>query len=128
MGDTVSRKDLQRLVGRLKHIAYCIPPANKFFARILAALRATPPTGTSIVDSPLLKDINWFTFFADSFNGIFLLPPKQKQVWLVECDSSLTGGGAYSKTYFYAQKYNQELISSNMHIAQLEAINLVYAV
>ena len=38
-----SRKDFQRLAGKLNHVSQCILPARKFMARILKALREAPP-------------------------------------------------------------------------------------
>ena len=74
-----SRKDLQKLVGRLKHISKCIPQSNTFFSRLLASLRAAPCTGKHKLNSDFQKDIDWFIQFASNFNGICMLPTKPKQ-------------------------------------------------
>lgn len=124
---TSSRKQLQSLVGKLKHISSCLPHANKFFARILAALRNTPFTGQHPVPSPLRQDVNWFLQYATSSNGIFLLPPKLKSHWVIECDSSLRGGGAHSPSKFFAEPYPPSLTDKHLPIAHLESLNLLHA-
>ena len=123
-----SRKDLQRLVGRLQHIARCVRPARRFMSRILAALRAAPFTGRHAVPDDLKLDIDWFRSFARSSNGCVLIHHQQRIPWLIECDSSLTGGGARSITQYYGQAYPHHLLSKNLNIAALEALNLVAAV
>ena len=72
-------------------------------------------------------DVTWFTSFATSYNGTVLLPDDEKRHWTIECDSSLTGGSAFSKTHFFAAKYTHALTHKNYNIVQLEAINLVVA-
>ena len=47
--------------------------------------------------------------------------------WVIECDSSLTGGGAFSNNKFFAEKYSQILQDQSLHISQLEALNVIHA-
>ena len=124
----VSRKDLQRLVGRLQYIARCVLPARCFMNRILAALRQAPFRGRHQATVELLRDIRWFTDYAQTANGLVLLPQQEKAEWLVECDSSLRAGGAFSKEKYFSEAYNQQVLNRGLHITQLEALNLVAAV
>ena len=94
-------------------------------SRILAALHAAPLRGKYPVPDELKMDVAWFVLFATSFNGTVLLPDNEKSHWTIECDSSLTGSGAFSKTHYFAIKYTRALTNKNYNIAQLEAINLV---
>ena len=48
-------------------------------------------------------------------------------VWYINCDSCLTGGGAYSQCNYFKEKYPTALVNKKFHIAQLEALNLVAA-
>ena len=46
----------------------------------------------------LRKDIDWFHAYAEQGNGIHLLPPPPvRRIWVIECDSCLTGGGVFSE-------------------------------
>ena len=118
-----TKKQLQSLVGKLKHIGTCIP----FFARILSELRLAPTSGYHEFSKNLLKDISWFCNSARRYNGARLLPTKEKTTWLIECDSTLQGGGAYSQEKYYHQKYNKDLTDKSLHITHLEALNLLHA-
>ena len=53
-----------------------------------------------------------------------LLPQLPTTDWVIECDSTLESGGAFSQTY-YAQVYPDEVNDRLKLINQLEAFNLV---
>ena len=122
-----SRRDIQRLVGRLQHVARCVRSARTFISRILAALRATPYTGRHVIPESLKADVQWFRRYAYASNGQILLPPAPRTTWTIECDASLTGAGAHSPTHYYAREFPTALIRQNLTIARLEALNLVLA-
>ena len=122
-----SRKEVASLFGSLSHIATCVPPAARFLARILQTLRQTPFEGFHPLPEYINKDIIWFIKFAQLLNGVVLIPPTQPITWVIECDSSLSGAGAFSDTHFYAEKYTNNYISQGKPIHQLEALNIVHA-
>ena len=122
-----SRRDIQRLVGQLQHVAKCIRPARHFISHILAALRAAPLKGKHLLPDELALDVSWFVDYATHSKGTVLLQQAPRMVWTIECDSSLQGGGTYSHTHFFAVCYSQAVISKGYTIAQLEVINLVVA-
>ena len=122
-----SRREIQSLVGKLNHIAKCIPPADRFFSRILALLRSSPFTGKVAVTDEMRMDVGWFLKFGRSFNGVCLLPQCKKKEWVIECDSTKQGGGAFSETHFYTEIYDTALTEKLTNIAQYEALNLVHA-
>ena len=124
---SASRKELQRLVGRLQHIAKCVQPARRFMSRIFAAVRNAPQRGRSVVPAELRSDIRWFLEFAQRFNGKVLLKTAEKTPWTIECDSSMKAGGAFSPDLYYGKAYPPEFAQTYTNIAHLEAINLVIA-
>ena len=125
--EEATRKELRSLFGKLKHIATCIVPANRFLSRILDALKGTPFKGSHPLPSEIKKDISWFIESAKALNGVFLIPPKVLKEWRIECDSSLLGGGAFSPTHFYSEVYKEDYIKKVGGIVQLEAVNAVHA-
>ena len=127
VGRRASRKELQRLVGRLQHIAKCIRPARRFMSRILSALRRAPYAGKHLVPDEMVLDINWFGQYARISNGLVLIPKQNRPAWVIECDSSLLAGGAHSNQKYYSLIYAGGIKDANMPIAQLEALNLVIA-
>ena len=124
---SATRKELKSLFGKLNHLASCIPPAARFLSRILKAVRSTPPTGRHSLAVDIDKDLIWFIKCASSLNGIMLLPPPTLERWEIECDSSLTGGGAFSPEKFFKEEYSEEFVSNTQTIAHREALNLMHA-
>ena len=64
---------------------------------------------------------------ANTQNGIVLVPLKPRDPYIIECDSSKKGGGAYSPSHYYMEPYTQEYAQKADHINALEALNLVHA-
>ena len=114
---SVTRKELKSLFGKLNQLTTCIPPASRFLARILKALRDTPAQGMHPFPQHIEKDLIWFIKCAEKL-----------QQWVIECDSSLLGGGAFSQRAYFSEKYNKEYLTNTRTIAQLEALNLLHAV
>ena len=122
-----SRKQLQSIVGKLKHISKCVPHADRFFSRILQQLRNTPQYGKHDFNTDLLQDIKWFENFASLYNGVYLLPTKQKQQWVIESDACLEAGGAWSETKFFSQTFSPSVLEKSYPITQLEALTVIHA-
>ena len=78
-------------------------------------------------NTELLLNLELFQKFASSFNGVQLLPAAPRKSWVIECDSTLQGGGAYSQVAYYTVNYPTEILDRNMSITQLEALSRVHA-
>ena len=57
-----------------------------------------------------------------------MLPPAVPTPFVIECDSCLTGGGAFSQTHYYAEQYPSAYMRALPAIHALEAANLVKAI
>ena len=125
---SATRKEVQRLAGRLQHIARCVEPARRFMSRIFATLRDTPRQGQHNLPNGFKDDIRWFLGYAQSSNGIILLRTEPRKTWTIECDSSLKGGGAFSPTHYYGTAYPKSMTDNIKNIAHLEALNLIAAI
>ena len=124
---TTTKKGIQKLAGKLQHIARCVEPARRFMSRIFNALREAPATGRTTVQNELRSDIRWFLQYAQTTNGLVLLEPETKEPWTIECDSCMKAGGAFSATHYYTQDYPDHIVDRHTNIAHLEAINLLVA-
>ena len=127
IGNLTTRKKVQQLAGKLNFISKCIEPTRLFMNRILKFLRESPFKGTCVITEELMADINWFIDFATVFNGKIVLPKQEKLQYIIECDACLQGGGGHTNTNYYAEKFSDDFINKGMHIAQIEAVNLVAA-
>ena len=123
-----SRKSLQQLVGRLVYVCSCVQQGRRFLSRILSTLSRAHCAQSIDVDQELVKDIRWFSRYAAESNGVTLLPTRTQEEWVIECDSCLTGGGAFSRDTYFAEKYNRAFTARFRTIHALEAVNLVEAV
>ena len=121
-----SRRDLQRLAGKLNHVSQCVLPARKFMSRILAALRASPMAGSMPVGDDLRRDVAWFAQYAARCNGRLLLVEKLP-TFEIQCDACLEGGGGFSATEFYSIRFPTHMAEQH-HISRIEAMNIVLAV
>lgn len=123
-----SKTMIQSLVGRLIHIANCIPHARKFVTRILSTLRymsAADQSWTSI-STEFKTDVAWFLNYAHNSNGLTLISPPLDPI-PIECDSSLLGAGGNSNDKCYFWEYSASHRDKYAHIHHLEAINLIVA-
>ena len=106
---TISKKDLQSLLGKLFWVAKVVRNARPFMGRLLAQLR----TMTNLKDGKKVKlleetrkDILWWNTYLDRFNGISMIvnedpiPLSYEQLLddphgLCAGDATPTGGGAW---------------------------------
>ena len=121
----MNRRDVQRLAGRINHIAKVCRPARLFMSRILMYLRGHPP-GYTKVSEGTKADLRWLNRFLPEYNGVSILP-KEQPIRSIEADSCMIGGGAASGDKCYMYKYIPPLLGE-MHISQLEAVNCVAAI
>ena len=61
---TKARKALQNLLGRLAHIANCIPAVWRFMSRLLTSLQGPRGPGPTEIDTKIHKDFRWFCTYA----------------------------------------------------------------
>lgn len=88
---SMSKRELQSLIGRLIHIAKCVSPARLFVSRLLDALRAADKKYIKVT-SDIKADLQWFISFCLEWNGISLIPGSAPNKTTV-VDGSLTGIG-----------------------------------
>lgn len=117
---------IQSLVGKLSHLSNCVLPGRKFLSRILATLRDMGERKWTTLNPDFIKDVRWFFLYARSTNGITLYTPSLQQV-VIECDSSLEGGGGNTNLYCYTWPYSQKHKDAFPVIHQMEAVNILVA-
>jgi len=99
---TVTKKQLQSVIGKLSYIADCIRSARLFISRLLDLLRTVNKKGHHInLNKEAKKDILWFLKFMDNFNGNTTIPDHQwcEPDHMIATDATLQGlGGICHKT------------------------------
>lgn len=123
---TCTKHALQKLLGKLFHIAQCCKPARLFVSRMLDTLREATPTGSVTLSEEFQKDVNWFLEFLPNYNGIHIIqvdPPQQT----FEVDACLKGCGGVSDQHFYTTAFPAFILEQNWHISRLEILNILIA-
>ena len=128
--ETTSKKDLQRLVGKLNFASSTVRAGRLFFSRILDFMKSTPKHGVKGLTGDLKLDIRWWALFLDEFNGISCI---QSEIWsepdaVISTDSTLTGvGGFCDGEYFHADIPAEIRNQKGVHINELECAAVMVA-
>ena len=98
---SITRQQLQSLIGKLMHLAKCVEPARAFMSRILDTLRDMGHAHYTRVNDQMRADLAWFWEFATSWNGVSIIPtgPPTR---VIQVDACLTGIGATDGRLAYA--------------------------
>lgn len=122
---TITRAQLQSLIGSVNHISKCVRGARLFMNRFLAALRQAE-SKIIRVDREIKADIAWFKQYMISFNGTALINHTQIDV-AIQVDSCLVGSAGICADICYVYRYPDEM-ARRFHITQLEALNCLMAI
>lgn len=122
----VKKSMVQSILGKLAHLAGCVQHGRKFLSRIIATLKQFGDNKWITVNDEFIKDIKWFYLYARSSNGINIYSTNRPTI-VIECDSSLQGGGGVSRQYCYSWPYSYGFKERYSVIHQMEAINILVA-
>ena len=120
-----TKKELQSLLGKLLYITKCVRASTTFLNRMLDTLRLAHNQDTVYLDTEFRRDLNWFTKFLPTFNGVAFFKHTRIQTH-VELDASLQGLGAMCGQEIYAIAL--PLGYKYYGIVQLEMLNILVAI
>ena len=121
---SMTKKNLQSLLGKLLHVAKCVRPARLFLARLLEALRAMKGNYLN-VNAEMRADMRWFEEFCGQWNGKSYIPdPAPNRD--IHVDACLSGIGGTDGVNAYAGQV-APVQDGAENITELEAINVVVA-
>lgn len=118
---TITKKCLQRVIGKVNHISACVAPARAFSNRLLDDLRDHHGEKYFALSPQAIKDLQWFTKFLAKYNGRSIMKPGTPE-WVIEADACPSGGGATDFSFYTSYPFPQK-ISSTYHISILECLN-----
>ena len=121
---TITRRHLQSIIGRIVHVAKCVPPARLFAARLLETLRGPYATNYT-VDCAVRADLRWFVQYLRDWNGTSYIPVDQVSTTLFT-DACMKGIGATDGCKAYAAALAPHT-SNAYHITEIEALNVLLA-
>ena len=124
--DTITRNELQKLLGRLFHVSSCAQGSRRFLNRLLDLLKESNQVSRVTISLEAKLDLAWFVNFIPAFNGQSVIRDDTID-FEVAVDSCLTGGGGVAPEASYRTTYNDGITSCNFSISSLECYNLLLA-
>ena len=121
---SMTKKQLQKLLGHLLHVAKCVHPARLFVSRLLEALRQAKGKYLNVT-ADMRADFKWFLEFCTQWNGVSYIPAVQptRDIYV---DACLTGIGGADGVRAYAGQV-APIHDEVVNITELEAANPVVA-
>ena len=124
----VSRKDMQKFMGKVLHATKCTEVARRFTSRLLDLLRTTGEAPTTPVGDEARLDALWLTHFLSQFNGITLIKPTVAQR-VAFVDACLEGAGGHSPgSGLYKYEFPPSITTCQFSISALECFNILVGV
>ena len=120
----ITRRQLQSIIGRVVHVAKCVPPARLFAARLLETLRG-PRVPEYEVDDQVRADLTWFTTYMKGWNSVSYIPTDQVSS-TIYTDACMKGIGATDGITAYAAALSPETAAA-YHITEIEGLNVLIA-
>ena len=121
--ETVTKKFMQRFLGKILHATKCTEAARRFTAQLLDLLRASSLTHTVPIDPGAYLDATWLACFLSHFNGRTLIRPSVADV-VVYVDACLEGvGGHCPGVGLYATTFPGSIVECGFSISSLECYN-----
>ena len=130
--NTVNRKTVEEIVGKLNFVASCVRPGRLFIARLLEFLRGLPKVGQYEVTEEFRKDLLWWKKFLPTYNGVSMMALEEwsRPDEIFASDACLEGCGGWfpeKGEYFHAQ-FPEGIKRQELSINGLELLTIVVAV
>ena len=127
----MSRKEVEKVAGKLGFVSACVRPGRLFVSRILQFLRGLPRVGKFPISDEFRKDLLWWSHFLPGYNGVSMMPQED---WsypdeVVASDACLEGCGAWhcgTQEFFHLQ-FPGFVREKQLCINSLETLTVVVA-
>ena len=126
---TISLKQLESLIGKLKFASQVIRVGCVFLAHLLDELWGSPKWGYMPVPASFLQDLRWWQYVMPILNGsksiyldIFFEPGA-----LIDTDATLVGAGEVCKGHYFHTPFPQFNTQQAHIIAHLELLAFIAA-
>jgi hypothetical protein len=95
---SATKHQLQELLGHLNHAAAVVRPGRTFLRAVIKAMkRQRSPHQYTCLDTQVKADLAWWKLFAESWNGVSVLPPLTPLFTVVSDASGSWGCGAFQR-------------------------------
>ena len=131
---TATRKNLQKLLGKLFWVSRCVRFSRSFMSRLLGQLKLTNAVGENKkvkLSHDCMADIQWWDRYLRRFNGVEIMYPSDPVMLsldqlletsaLVNCgDAQMLGGGSYYGMEYWSRPFPRWLQDTRVPIHQKE--------
>ena len=104
----ITKKGLQKLLGKLCHIARAVRMGRCFLRRLFDLLAAKAEERNHHffrIPAEAFRDLLWWKYHASESNGITLIPASARKISIVcKTDACLTGGAAVFDSHWFYTK------------------------
>lgn len=122
-----SKKQLQRLAGKLNWACRVIYGGRTFLRRILDTMNALTPSGKFRLDSSFRSDIAWWVDFLKIFNGTRMFLDNLPTVDVATDACPIAAGGYFRDDWFYHNFSLDTPEWETLHINHKETLAIVLA-
>ena len=128
----ITKRELQKLLGKLQFVCKCIRQGRVFLARLLNFLRSFSSSQNSVKVLPVSakRDINWFYCFISVYNGVSIIPPTEWEApdFTIATDACLVGCGGTCGDYYFHSGFPENIKKLELHISELELLSVIVAI
>lgn len=124
--DHATKKEMQRLIGKLQFVSKCVRSGRVFISRLLIWMHGLGDCEYKKINDEVRKDIRWWEIAIRNFPGtslIWHLALEDPDTELAS-DANLTGCGAHSVTEFYHTLFPPFVLQQTSHISQREILTI----
>lgn len=124
--EAATKKDMQRLIGKLQFAAKCLRSGRIFISRLLKWMHSMRDDEYRRINQETRKDIRWWMLTLHSFKGtslIWYLSFETPDV-ILSSDANLTGCGAHSSEFYFHILFPEFVLEETTHVAQRELITI----
>lgn len=121
-----TKKDMQKLIGKLQFIAKCVRPGRVFIARMLRWMHKMSDHEYRRIDNQTRADIKWWYYMIPRHSSVSVIWHLQVETADKEIasDANLEGCGAHSETHFFHCLFPQKIMNITNNIAQRELLTI----
>lgn len=123
---TITRRELESIIGKLQFLCNCVRSGRLFLNRLLNFLRITVRGNRYVLPTQATKDLEWWDMALHTFPGTSMMWYEQFDTpdMVLATDSSLVGAGGTCENKFFRTLY-PDFILQGANICHLELWALI---
>ena len=127
---SVTKRQLQSLLGKLFWISRCVRPGRTFLSRMLDTLRRLKYNySRTRLSTEFRLDLAWWQNFMETYNGVSMMPLQEwtEPDGVLATDACLGGCGGVCEEEFFHTEFPTVVIQMGLDINQLELMAILVA-